>query len=298
VKRHDLIGHLAAHGTLSQMSDADLNIAMGQMRVEAGLPDRNLARASGMIAEAARRDCRFVVLPECLDLGWTHPSARTHARPIPGKYSRILCQAARAAQIYVVAGLTERAGDRIYNAAVLISPEGRILLKHRKINELDIAHDLYSIGGSLSVVETPYGTVGVNVCADNFTSSLCLGHALGRMGAQLLLSPCAWAVPGDHDPNRDPFLVEWKKAYPTLARLYEMTVIGVSCVGPMPAGVWAGRRCIGCSLAFGPDGAILVQGPYGENAEALLVVKVTPADRRHRGTQIAGMLKAKGYEGP
>ena len=31
------------------------------------------------------------------------------------------------------------------------------------------------------------------------------GHALGRMGARLLLSPCAWAVDADHDNAREPY---------------------------------------------------------------------------------------------
>ncbi len=53
-----------------------------------------------------------------------------------------------------------------------------------------------------------------------------------------------------------------------------MTVVGVSNVGWMTSGVWQGRKCIGCSLAVGPGGVILAEGPYGENAEALLVVQV------------------------
>ena len=32
----------------------------------------------------------------------------------------------------------------------------------------------------------------------------------------------------------------------------------------MTGGPWAGRKCIGCSLAVGPGGAILAEGPYAE----------------------------------
>ena len=52
--------------------------------------------------------------------------------------SGALCQAANDAGLYVVAGLTERVGSRIYNVAVLVDPGGEVLLKHRKINLLDI----------------------------------------------------------------------------------------------------------------------------------------------------------------
>ena len=59
-------------------------IAMAQILVEGGQPQQNLDRADKAIADAARQGCRLVLLPECLDLGWTDPSARELAQPIPG----------------------------------------------------------------------------------------------------------------------------------------------------------------------------------------------------------------------
>ena len=280
------------------MPNTTINLAMGQMLVEGGKLHENLDRAGEMIRRAAAEGCRIVVLPECLDLGWTHPSARRLAEPIPGGPSDRLAQAARDAGIHVVAGLTERAEDRIFNAAVLIDPDGQILLVHRKINVLDIAQDLYATGDRLSVAHTPLGTIGVNICADNFPDSLCLGHALARMGAQVLLSPSAWAVDADHDPVAEPYGGLWKGAYATLAGLYEMPVVGVSNVGRITAGPWQGRKCIGCSLAIGPSGQTIAQGPYGETAEALIAVEIEISRRRETGTEIAPMLRRKGYEGP
>ncbi|MGC9317957.1 MAG: nitrilase-related carbon-nitrogen hydrolase, partial [Armatimonadota bacterium] len=46
------------------------------MLVEGGQLQDNLARAERMIQRAAEEDCAIVVLPEALDAGWTHPSAR------------------------------------------------------------------------------------------------------------------------------------------------------------------------------------------------------------------------------
>lgn len=273
-------------------------VGMGQILVEGGEPEANLERARAMIERAASVGCRAVVLPECLDLGWTFPGARDLARPIPGPHSDILVAAARAGGVYVVAGLVERDGDRIFNAAVFVSPEGEILLKHRKINELSIAHDLYATGNCLGVADTPLGTIGVNICADNFPGSLALGHSLARMGAQLVLSPCAWAVDGDHDNVRQPYGGLWIGSYSQLAKLYDLTVVGVSNVGWLRAGPWKGRKCIGCSLAVGPGGKILAQGPYGEQAEELIVVEVEPREPLARGTEIAAALAEKGYDGP
>jgi predicted amidohydrolase len=197
-----------------------------------------------------------------------------------------------------VAGLVERAGDRRYNAAVLIDPRGEILLVHRKINELDIAHDLYSIGDRLAVAHTELGTLGINICADNFPNSLAIAHVLARMGAQLLLSPSAWAVDADHDNSARPYGERWRQSFGELGRLYDLPVVAVSNVGWLTGGPWKGRKAIGCSLATDRRGQILAVGPYGEAAEELIVVDIPLRQPQARGTKIAEDLAARGYAGP
>ena len=268
------------------------------MLVVGAQPAANLDRAEAAIREAATKVCRLIVLPECMDLGWTDPSARRLAQPIPGLHSQRLAQVAKETGMFVVAGLVERAGDQLYNAAVLIDPRGQILLVHRKINELDIAHDLYAIGDRLAVAHTELGTLGISICADNFPNSLAIGHVLARMGAQLLLSPSAWAVDADYDNLTEPYGERWRRAYGELGQLYDLPVIGVSNVGWLTDGPWKGRKAIGCSLATNNRGEILATGPYGESAEALIVVEVEPRPLRATGTQIADDLAARGYVGP
>ena len=118
------------------------------------------------------------------------------------------------------------------------------------------------------------------------------------MGAQLLLSPSAWAVDSDHDNRQEPYGRLWRESYCELARLYDITVIGVSHVGRLTAGPWKGRKVIGCSLAVGPGGGILAEGPYGDEAEALIVVDVDLQPPIGRGTGIAPVLRGRGYNGP
>jgi predicted amidohydrolase len=187
---------------------------------------------------------------------------------------------------------------RTYNAAVLISPEGEILLKHQKINELEIAQDLYTTGKSLRVVETPLGTIGVNICADNFSNSLALAHAQARMGCQVLLSPSSWAVDENHDNAAEPYGEIWHESYTTLAKLYDMTVVGVSNVGWLQGGPWKGRKCIGCSLAIGPGDRVLARGPYGADAESLILVSIEVLPKAATETGTAPVLASRGYEGP
>lgn len=250
-----------------------VRIAMAQILVEGGQPEANLPRAVAAIRAASESACDFVVLPECLDLGWTHPSAREQAEPIPGPRSELLAGAANEYGIWVAAGLVERADDRIFNTAVLVSPEGGIVLRHRKLNELTLAHDLYSLGTSVEAVDTPFGRVRLLICADIFPDSLEYARALGRMGCQLLFSPCAWAVPADHDNHAEPYGDLWRDAYGALTRAFPLTVVGVSNVGLLSGGPWQGRKAIGCSLAMGPGGVVLAQGPYGADAKAMLIVE-------------------------
>lgn len=251
-----------------------VKIGMGQMLVEPGQLDANLERACKMIDEAAGQGCDIIVLPESLDLGWTHPGAKELAEPIPGYSSDKLCQAAKEAGIYVVAGLTERSGDRIYNAAVVISNHGEILISHRKINELSFALDLYTVGDKLNMVETEFGNIGLAICADLRPEGDPIGNTLGLMGTRLLLSPCAWAVRPEHDNEQDPYGQEWIDPYTKIATKYQMTVVGVSNVGMVQGGEWDGWRCIGCSIAVGSNGEVLAHGPYGEKAETLMVIEV------------------------
>lgn len=270
-------------GPLPRCLDSSVfTLALAQLRVEGGEVAANLSRAKDAIDAAARQGAGIVLLPEALDCGWTDPSARIQAGGIPEGPA---CQALRAAaaehRIWVCAGLVERSGECLFNAAVLIRPDGAVVLHHRKLNELDLAHDLYAPGDRLGVAETPFGTIGVMICSDGFVPGLPVARTLGLMGARVILSPCAWAVPSDHDPVREPYGALWRESYAPVAREFGLWIAGVSNVGPVRSGPWAGRRCIGCSLLVGPDGSPVAQGPYGESAEALLLarIQVSPARR-------------------
>ena len=259
-------------------------LAMAQMRVVCGDRLGNLRRAVDQIATAAAQGAAVVVLPEAMDLGWTHPSAPAEAEPVPdGASCRVLREAARRHSIWVCVGLVERAGPEVFNAAVLIDDRGSVVLHHRKLNELDLAHDCYAGGDRLGVVETPFGRLGVMICADAFAPGQPVARTLGLMGARMILSPCAWAVPADHDPVRDPYGQLWRDHYGRVARDFELWIAGVSNVGALSAGPWAGRRCIGCSLLMDPSGTPVVQGPYGVDAEALLIARVAPRPWNRRG---------------
>jgi predicted amidohydrolase len=261
-----------------------LKIALAQMLVEGGNKAANLQRAEQRIFEAARNGAQVVLLPEALNLGWTHPSADAEADAIPdGESCSRLRTAARSHGLHVCAGLVERDGEQIFNSAVLIAPTGEILSVHRKLNELAIGHAFYAQGDRLNVAHTSLGTIGVMICSDAFARGQVISRALGLMGADLLLSPSAWAVPAEHDNTREPYGQLWLDSYRPVARDFHLWIAGVSNVGPITAGPWQGRQCIGCSLLVGPDGEQVLTGPYGAQADALLFANIQLLPRPTRG---------------
>jgi predicted amidohydrolase len=250
-------------------------LSLIQMRVEGGSKAANLKRAEHWIAQAARDGAQVVLLPEVMDLGWTHPSALSEAGEIPhGETCLRLRTLAREHGIFLCAGLAERAGQSIFNSAVLIDPGGDVLLHHRKLNELEIARDCYARGDRLGVAHTPLGTFGLMICADGFASGQIVSRTLGLMGARVILSPCAWAVPADHDNEREPYGKLWLDNYCPVACDFKLWICGCSNVGPISDGPWKGRKCIGCSLVVGPDGEQALMGPYGADAETILSVEI------------------------
>ncbi len=255
------------------------------MEVRGGDRSWNVQKAVELVAEASSNGAQVALLPECLDLGWTHPSSQSLAEEIPGgEACTALMHAAAKNEIYVCAGLTEKAGDDVYNSAVIVDKRGQLLGRHRKLNELDIGHSYYAQGDRLNVVDTEFGRIGLMICADGFAKDQVLSRSLCYMGADVILSPSAWAVPGDHDNALTPYGETWRRAYKPVAREFSTAIFGASNVGKITEGPWSGRKCIGCSLAIDSLGEEILQGPYGENAECILYVDVKPVQRPARGT--------------
>ena len=255
-----------------------------QMAVVGGDKAENLAHAADLIAQASADGADLVVLPEAMDLGWTHPSSKTEAESVPdGMPYRALADAAAKHNVFVCSGLTEAEGEHVFNTAVIIGRQGTFLCKHRKLNELVIGHDYYDQGDRLNVISTEIGRLGLMICADGFAKDHVVSRSLCYMGADVILSPCAWAVDSDHNNAEEPYGDTWRNSYIPVAKEFAVWIVGVSNVGSIEAGPWAGRECIGCSLVIGPKGEEVLQGPYGVDAETILYVDVEPRDRPARG---------------
>ncbi len=276
------MGLIAPRVSMAQVELPSFKLAMAQMRVVGGALETNLEHAGEMIAEAAAQGAQVVLLPEAMDLGWTHPSALTLAEPVPeGKAASLL---AKKYGIYICSGLTEKDGEKVYNSAVLIDPRGEIIILHRKINELDIGHPYYALGQSLQVVSTDLGTIGLMICADASTGEWEISRTLAYMGADVILSPSAWAVPADHNNLEEPYGRWWKEAYIPVAKDFRIWIAGCSNVGWMTGGPWKGSKTIGCSMVIGPGGTQVLHAPYGVDADTILYVDIKPEPRPGQGT--------------
>ena len=261
------------------------SLALCQMKVVGGDREANLIHAGEMISEAVKGGAQFILLPEAMDLGWTDPSALTEAEPIPeGKTCSYLSKKAKEHGVYICSGLIEKAGDKVYNSAVIIDPKGEVILLHRKIYELDIGHPYYALGDRLNVCQTEFGTLGLLICADAVTNGNVLTRSLAYMGADVILSPSSWAVRADHDNLENPYGGMWKDAYKPIAKDFRVWIASCSNVGWMTGGPWKGWKGIGCSMVIGPGGTDAAYAPYGESADTIIYVDIKPEARPGQGT--------------
>jgi predicted amidohydrolase len=253
-----------------------VKVSSAQIRIIAGDLAGNLNRASEAVLEAKNLGADFVVLPECSNFGWTDLSAKTEAVEIEQdplvNQMRLL---ASELSIYIAVGFVERVGSQLFNSSVLIDAQGSVIIHHRKINELDFAQELYSTGSEVSVAKTPFGIVGLMICADALSQTDKVIERLMVKGAEFILSPSAWAVPPSHDNVLEPYGSLWIDAYRRGLGAGKSWIVATSNVGVIQTGAWGGHLCIGNSIAIGPNESDLFISPYGVDAVHTKLVVLT-----------------------
>ncbi|MDP6124202.1 MAG: carbon-nitrogen hydrolase family protein [Candidatus Latescibacteria bacterium] len=249
-----------------------VRIAMAQIAVHTSQVEQNLSRIEAAIDEAAEKDADIIVLPEAADVGWLSDSTAALAQPIPGPNSDRLASKASDLGVHVVCGLIEKAGDRTYNSAVLIDDHGEILTVHRKINTARnwLKQDVYHNGMIVQVAETRLGNIGTPICADCFTNMHWITDTMAGLGAKLILSPVAWAIPPKKAVDDRTNNKQWRHSYSILSARHDIYILGVDSVGIITEGVWKDFPVYGGSVATGPGGTVIAEGVFGE--EEILIV--------------------------
>ncbi len=185
--------------------ESEVTVAALQMRPEFGDVAGNVAHSLDLIEQAAAKGAKLMVLPELCNTGYvfqTRKEARALAESASdGPSVEAWKKAAARLDVHIVAGMTERDGDLLYNSAVLIAPDGRIGL-YRKMH-LWGDEALYFEPGNLGfpVFDTPHGRVGCLICYDCWFPESFRLPAL--QGAEIMCIPTNWVpIPGQ-DPKRE-----------------------------------------------------------------------------------------------
>lgn len=171
-----------------------MKIAAVQMNCRFDEPERNRRRALQLLE---RSQADLYVLPELFNSGYWFSSreeALAAAEPVPqGETCRVLIAAAQRLQCHLVAGLAEKAGDRLFNASVLIGPGGLIAC-YRKIHLFDEEKKWFDPGDTpLSVHDIGSAKVGLMICFDwMFPESM---RSLALQGGQIICHSANLVMP-------------------------------------------------------------------------------------------------------
>lgn len=178
--------------------------------------DRNLATCRELAGEAAKKSARLFVLPENFAFLGRHERDKMDVaerlEPAhPGKILSFLVEVARDHEMWVVAGgLPERLEEvtkggekeKAYNTELVISPDGEIAARYRKIHLFDVAipgkaelreSDATAAGAEVVVAETELANLGLSICYDLRFPEL-YRHMTSDLGAEILLVPAAFTA--------------------------------------------------------------------------------------------------------
>lgn len=109
----------------------------------------------------------FICLPEGITVVGTGKSYAEVSEPIPGQTTERLGRLAKKIGSYIVAGIYERDKNIVYNTAVLIDKNGKLIGKYRKTHlPREEWERGITPGDSYPVFDTEFGKVAIMICWD------------------------------------------------------------------------------------------------------------------------------------
>ncbi|APT33233.1 nitrilase [Methylobacterium phyllosphaerae] len=240
-----------------------IRVSCIQFAPDFGAVDANLARASDLVRAAAAAGSRLIVLPELASTGYVFESAAEAAalaEPVPeGPTTQAWAALAAELGVHIVAGIAESAGDVLYNAAVIVGPEGYIGT-YRKAHLWDQENVFFARGDlGFPVFDTALGKVGVAICYDGWFPETFRQLALG--GAEIVCIPTNW-VPMPDQPAGEAAMAN------TLHRAAaHVNGLFIACADRV--GTERGQPFEGQSLIVGPKGWPLAGPASRDRTETL-----------------------------
>ena len=146
------------------------------------------------IGRAADQGAGLIVLPELATTGYvfqTREEAFAHAEAVPdGATVELLSRLAAERDLYLVACIVERDGDRLYDTAVLVGPTGYVG-RYRKTHLWNTEKLWFTPGDEgYKVFDTPIGRIGLLVCWDIWFPET--ARIVAQMGADIICIPTGW----------------------------------------------------------------------------------------------------------
>lgn len=171
-----------------------VKVAAVQMDIAIFEKEHNLSRLLEFLRAAAQAGAQLIVFPECALPGYCFASleeALPLTETVPGPSTERIAEECRQLSVWTVVGMLERDGDAVFNAAVLMGPEG-VIGCYRKIHLPCLGVDRFVTPGDrpFQVYETPVGRIGVNICYDAaFPES---SRVMALEGADVIVLPTNW----------------------------------------------------------------------------------------------------------
>ncbi len=126
----------------------------------------NIERADAFLGEAHRAGAELAVLPEMFNTGYRLlPDFGGCAEEVDGPTLRHLSRRSRRWRMGIVAGFVERHDRHLYDALAVCLPDGSIRT-YRKRHLVFWERFRFRPGRSPLVVVTPWGRIGLAICAD------------------------------------------------------------------------------------------------------------------------------------
>lgn len=169
-------------------------VAAVQMEPKIKRNSENLEGIIDRMRVAARSGAELVVFPECALTGYVFANREEvlpYVEMVPGPSTRKLEACCRELGVYTVVGLLETTGNKYFNTAVLIGPEG-LIGRYRKIHLPFLGVDRFLDPGDepFEVYKTGIGNIGMFICYDcNFPES---ARVMTLMGVDILALPTNW----------------------------------------------------------------------------------------------------------
>jgi predicted amidohydrolase len=240
-----------------------MRVAAFQMVARKGDIAANLAMLRDAAAEAVRRGAEVLVAPELATTGYgAGDLIRALAEPADGAQVTAIARMAAESNVAIVAGFPERAGDRVYNSAVLAEPSGARTVYRKCQLYGDYERNLFTPGDRPPAV-VKFGSlkVGILICYDvEFPEAV---RHLVLAGAELVLVPTA--LP---ESPQAPFIAE--RLVPVRAFENSVAVVYADHAGDDGRFAYAGRSVI----AF-PDGSEGARAPA--EGSAIIVADYEPS---------------------